>query len=206
MRYAFRYCFALVRFVFSVLFNGRVFCLVIATRANFFSRLSRLRARLAAFAVATGGVLAVEFALLAGPLILLLICMFELGSNQLHLQQVERIAQRATLLLRTGEIRAADYTAQSFRSDVLCKNLVLLTCGNIVVNLSSPQSSERITGANVSGAKWCPGAAHEVRLLQIAYPVPLLSRIWAGTPLSTPYFIASNGLRNAPDAQTGACA
>lgn len=206
MRYAFRYCFALVRFVFSVLFNGRVFCLVIAVRANFFSRLSRLRARLAAFAAATKGAIAVEFALLAGPLILLLIGMFELGSNQLHLQQVERIAQRATLLLRSGEIRAADYTAQSFRSDVLCKNLVLLTCGNIVVNLSSLQSSERITGANVSGAKWCPGAAHEMRLLQIAYPVPLLSRIWAGTPLSTPYFIASNGLRNAPDAQTGACA
>lgn len=205
MRYAFRYCFALFRFVFSVLFNGRVFCLVIAVRALFFSRLARLRARSEAFFAATGGAIAVEFAMLAGPMILLLIAMFELGSNQLHLQQVERIAQRTALLLRTGEVRAADHTAQSFRSEVVCKNLVLLNCGNIIVNLSSPQSSERITGTNVSGAKWCPGAAHEVRLLQIAYPVPLLSRIWAGTPLSTPYFIASNGLRNAPDAQTRAC-
>jgi hypothetical protein len=164
-----------------------------------------MRARTAAFFAAAGGAIAVEFALLAGPMVLLMIGMFELGSNQLHLQQVERIAQRAALLLRSGEIRAADYTAQSFRGDVLCSNLVLLSCGNIVVHLSSPQSSERITGADVSGAKWCPGAAHEVRLLQVAYPVPLLSRIWAGTPLSTPYFIASHALRNAPDARTRAC-
>lgn len=164
----------------------------------------RLR-RFVSFSRASEGAIAVEFALLALPFFILLFLALEMAGNYLLFQQVERIGQVAAQGFRSGTLVTRDYSADSFRTNVLCPQLVLVSCDKLVVNLGG-LDGPRLTSSDVSGAGWCTGGSQQVRILQIAHPVPFISRLWAGDVADgNPYFISTHGLRNAPGILSGDC-
>ncbi len=159
-----------------------------------------------AFSRACGGAIAVEFALLALPFLALLVFIGDISTNYFIFAQIDNGAQTAVNRLRAGEIAATSYTPTTFRDQILCPRMPVLACARLVVNLSVRPGGATLSPGNVAGASWCPGGPQDALILQVAYPIPFLTRIWAGSAAdSTPYYVSSYGLRNSPTASAGGC-
>jgi Flp pilus assembly protein TadG len=161
---------------------------------------------LVGFRRASEGAIAVEFALAAAPLLAVLLFVADMAANYVTFQQIELTGQALIVQMRAGQIDPAAHSAQSFRDQFVCPSVPTLTCERVVVNLAGLASEGMISPDNVQATRWCSGEPREALLLQLAYPMPFLSRIWAGVLAdSNRHYVASFALRNGPNVLAGAC-
>lgn len=158
------------------------------------------------FRRAHGGAVAVEFALAAWPLLFGILFLADMAANAIVFDKIDATGQELASQLRSGAIDPQAYSAKSFRDQFVCPAMPTLTCERVIVNFAAANSMSGVSPVEVGAARWCPGAAQDVIILQIAYPTPFLSRIWAGDFADQAlYYVSSFGLRNAPGMIAGVC-
>lgn len=165
------------------------------------------RVRVRRFGADASGASAVEFAMVAGPFLLIVIAVLELALDYLYFSQLDYAVHKASERFRTGAVTAENMSVGKFKSDVLCPQLSQFDCDKIVINLvpasagawwSVPNSWHPET-VSPATARWCPAGAGELSLVQVAYPVPFANLIWAGQRSKVNgvrYYLSSNAFRN----------
>jgi hypothetical protein len=152
------------------------------------------------------GAVAVEFALAAWPLLFGILFLADMAANAIVFDKIDATGRELAAQMRTLTIDPQAHSAKSFRDQYVCPALPTLTCERVIVHLASANSMSGILPVDVTAARWCPGAAQDVMIFQLAYPTPFLSRIWAGDFADQAlYYVASFGLRNAPTMIAGVC-
>ncbi len=168
--------------------------------------LALVRKGLLPFRRAHEGAVAVEFALAAWPLLFALLFLADMAANAIVFDKIDATGRELASQLRNGAIDPQTHSAQSFRDQFICPTLPTLSCDRVVVHLAPANSMSIVSPAEIAAARWCAGAAQDVMIFQLAYPTPFLSRIWAGDFADqTLYYVASFGLRNAPNIIAGVC-
>ena len=152
------------------------------------------------------GAAALEFAMVALPFLAMILCIIEVGVDFLFFSQIDYAAHKAAQEVRSGSVQIQNLTAAQFKTNVLCPKLTGFTCSSLEVNVVViKQSEEWATWSpatiNPATAKWCPGGSTDTVLMQVAYPVPLATMIWAGaqsTANSVRYYLSAAAFRNDP--------
>jgi len=152
------------------------------------------------------GAAALEFAMVAMPFLAMIICIIEVGVDFLFFSQIDYAAHKAAQEIRSGSVQMQKLTADQFKTNVLCPKLSGFTCSSVEVNVVVIKQSEEWvswspTTINPAAAKWCPGGAADTVLVQVAYPVPLASMIWAGSRSAADgirYYLSAAAFRNDP--------
>lgn len=158
------------------------------------------------FGHAQAGVVLVEFSLALWPLVTALLFVYDIFANFWMLQRVDLAGATIIQLMRDGQVDARQYTPDTFRTTIVCPAVPLVACDRFVVNLSDVLVGPKFSPTQVSQGQWCPGGPLDPRLLQIAFPVPFLSRFWAGAWAdSNLHYVSSFAMRNRADAPQGTC-
>ncbi|MEN9708498.1 MAG: hypothetical protein RIQ68_906 [Pseudomonadota bacterium] len=169
-------------------------------------RLAPVREGLSLFRRAHQGAVAVEFALAAWPLLFALLFLADMAANAIVFDKIDATGRALAAQLRGGVIDPQAHSAQSFRDQFVCPGVPSLSCERVIVHLAPAVSMSTVSPADIAAARWCAGAAQDLMIFQIAYPTPFLSRIWAGDFADQAlYYVASFGLRNAPNIIAGEC-
>lgn len=170
-----------------------------------FARRCGLR-RALVFARDKSGAAALEFALVALPFLAMLVCIIEVGVDFLFFSQIDYAVHKAAQEIRSGSVQIQKLTAAQFKTNVLCPKLSGFTCSSLQVNVVVIKQSEEWaswspTTIDPASAKWCPGGSADTVLIQVAYPVPLATMIWAGaqsTANGVRYYLSAAAFRNDP--------
>lgn len=152
------------------------------------------------------GAAALEFAMVALPFLAMIICIIEVGVDFLFFSQIDYAAHKAAQEIRSGSVQMQKLTADQFKTNVLCPKLSGFTCSSLQVNVVvTKQRQDWLTWSpttiDPSTAKWCPGGSTDTVLIQVAYPVPLATMIWAGaqsTANGVRYYLSAAAFRNDP--------
>jgi Flp pilus assembly protein TadG len=154
------------------------------------------------------GAAAVEFAMVAFPFIAITVAVLELAVDYLYFSQLDYAAHKASEQIRSGVVIADKISAADFRSKFLCPQLTLFDCNKLLVNAVTVANESNWSGGggvwapttiNPSAARWCPGGSAQITVLQVAYPVPLASFVWAGqlsNANGVRYYMAASAFRN----------
>lgn len=152
------------------------------------------------------GAAAVEFAIIAMPFLAVLVSIVEVGVDFMIFSQLDYAVQKASQNVRYGVAQTSGLTAEQFKSGVLCPNLVGLQCSSVhvkamVIKNQSDWNALSPHSFDPSNPKWCIGGAADTVLVQVAFPVPLASMIWAGSASvsnGVRYYVSSATFRNDP--------
>lgn len=151
------------------------------------------------------GATAVEAALIAPMLFLLLLGILELGFlavNQALLDWGTRDAARA---IRTGQLQGAANPLQAFQGR-LCANISpIIPCGSLVVQsqvfsswanaqTTTDQPPQRDKHGNLISAGFSAGTGQQILVVQVAYNYPYLTGLFS----STAFLTATVAFRNEP--------
>lgn len=144
--------------------------------------------------------------MVATPFLALVVCIVEVGVDFFLFSQIDYAAHKAAQEIRSGSVQTRQLTAERFKTEVVCPKLNILSCSSFQVNVVVIKAFTEwaywsTTNIDPARAKWCPGGAAETVLVQIAYPVPLPTMIWAGNTSTTNgvrYYLASAAFRNDP--------
>lgn len=144
--------------------------------------------------------------MVATPFLALVVCIVEVGLDFFLFSQIDYAAHKAAQEIRSGSVQTRQLTAERFKTEVVCPKLNILSCSSFQVNVVVIRAFTEwaywsTTNIDPARAKWCPGGAAETVLVQIAYPVPLPTMIWAGNTSTTNgvrYYLASAAFRNDP--------
>lgn len=129
------------------------------------------------------GASALEFALVAGPLILLLLAILNVGVAFFANFTLENAAAQGARLIRTGQAQNQGFDATAFKNEV-CKHLGdMLSCAKLQVDVrrfddfGSSQLTNPLDGQGnlKSNFSYEPGAAGEVVVVRTFYPWDLPS-------------------------------
>ncbi len=190
---------------------------------------SRALAVLQRFRLERRASVAVEFALIGGVTILLLLGSAQAGLYFYTSAALENATVRATRKIMTGAIGAANTTPAQFRTNILCPLLpAAMPCSSIITNLvtvsqgSSPSGFYQFVNANASGiipptmnnsqTTFCTGTTGSVIYAQVYYAMPIIlplvfgsrASVWNGQSV---YFVPSAAaFKNEPfQNNQGAC-
>jgi Flp pilus assembly pilin Flp len=162
--------------------------------------------RLVRFVRDKTGAAALEFAMVAAPFLALLVAIIEVGVDFLLFSQIDYATHKAAQEIRSGSVQVRNMTVEELKTEVLCPKLNILPCAPVNVNVVVIRQWDEWgiwsrTSINPAAARWCPGGAADTVLLQVAYPVPLASMIWAGSSSNANgvrYYMSSAGFTNDP--------
>jgi Flp pilus assembly protein TadG len=154
-------------------------------------------ARLAAFLAASEGTTAVEFGLIALPLLFSILFLMSVGYTLFLKQGLDFAAQKAARQIRIGAAQQAQMTQAQFLQNVICPALPLtVSCSSIIVNISNvpytsgnalnyasymsfvntQQTNLVVPQLSNSATNYClgqGGSSPSYVYLQLLYPVPL---------------------------------
>lgn len=137
-----------------------------------------------------GGATAVEFALIAGPAVLLLCAIFNVGLFMLMQRSLDHATLVGARAIMTGAVTTAGLSSSQFESQYICSSLPtpLFNCSNLFVQLSVVAQNQSPSGyyAYVNSAKsgliqpplnsatdiFLPGLSCQYIVLQVLYPQP----------------------------------
>jgi Flp pilus assembly protein TadG len=164
------------------------------------------------------GASALEFAMVAAPLILLLLAVLQIGLVYFANFALEGATERGARLIRTGQAQTQGFDAAKFKSE-LCKNLSApLTCsglkldvrsyssfGGAASNLTNPVGPDGKLKTNFS---FNPGTGGDVVVVRAFYPLDIGSLLPASINLSnleggSRLLIATAAFRNEPFIMAG---
>lgn len=154
----------------------------------------------------TRGSAALEFAIVGLPFFAVIFAIIEMAVDFMIYAEIDTAVQRSVADIRSGIVQMQSMTASQFKSQVLCPKMPGLTCSSILLNVATmPGVGDWLAwpadSIDPAIQKWCPGGPSDAVLVQVGYPVPLASMIWAGslsTQDGTRYYVSSAGLRNDP--------
>jgi hypothetical protein len=124
------------------------------------------------------GASALEFALVATPLLLLLFAVFQVGLVFFANFTLENAAAQGARLIRTGQAQNQGLDAAAFKNEV-CKHMSeMLPCAKLQLDVrcfasfgSSEITNPLDSGGNLkTGFSYCPGAGAEVVVVRAFYP------------------------------------
>jgi len=133
---------------------------------------------------------AVEFAMIAVPFIGLIGAVFETGAVYFKTAQLQQVTETVSRNVLTYSL-TTPYTNNQFRDTFVCPKLVtLFTCGNIMVDISSPATWSSANTANdfystyvslnKGAATIAMPAKGQIAIVRIAYPLPQMMAILTG--------------------------
>lgn len=159
------------------------------------------------FAADAGGAVALEFALLAMPLLGLMLVILEEGLDFYMRAQMDRAAQKIARQIATGAIQNAGFnnaamTQQNFIAHTVCGALPnLVNCANVFVSASSFMQTASPTpyynyvngdhtgviAPTVDNTKnpFCLGNGGSYMMLQVSYLAPLIASFLSQGPIVT---------------------
>jgi Flp pilus assembly protein TadG len=130
-----------------------------------------------------GGMVAVEFGMIAMPFFGIVLALFQVGIVFLAQQELETAVQQASRLVLTGQAQNQSLTQSQFATQV-CNNLpALFNCGNIMVdmqvansfttaNTAAPTLTYNGQGKVTNNWQYQTGAPGSVVVLRIMYQWP----------------------------------
>jgi Flp pilus assembly protein TadG len=138
---------------------------------------------------------AIEFAIIALPLLLILVEIFQSALFVYFAASLGHATQAAARQIMTGSVQDGSLTAAQFQTNLLCPLLpTAMSCGNVIVNLQTfPEASSPggfysfVNGAqtaiimpplNNAQTSFCPGGSGQYVYLQVIYAMPLLGLVW----------------------------
>jgi Flp pilus assembly protein TadG len=161
----------------------------------------------------TAGASALEFALVATPLILLLLAILQVGVVYFATFSLEGATDRGARLIRTGQAQLQGFSADQFKTEV-CKQLTApLTCSGLkldvhsypnfsaaAANMTSPLGSD---GNMKTDFSYDPGGAGDVVVVRAFYPLDIGAVLPADISLSNMaggdrLLVATAAFRNEP--------
>lgn len=159
------------------------------------------------FLHARTGAVAVEFAMISIPLLMLILAISEAGVDLYLKSALDNAAQNVARQIFTGaaqnmSVNGAAVTQQYFTQHVVCPNLpAVLSCSNVIVNIvnfaetASPTPYYNYVNASSNGllqpaldntkTNFCLGTTSSYVILQILYPLPLISSVFGNGPVTT---------------------
>ncbi|MDB5594460.1 MAG: hypothetical protein JWM36_1421 [Hyphomicrobiales bacterium] len=161
----------------------------------------------------TRGAAALEFAIVGLPFFAVVFVVLEVAVDFQIYAELDTSLQKAAADIRSGTVQMQSMTAEQFKSQILCPRLPGLSCSSILLTaatISNPDlpwygnadqwNAWEVVAINPGWLPWCPGGSGDVVLLQMGYPVPLASMIWAGTLKAngSRYYVSTVALRNDP--------
>ena len=151
------------------------------------------------FAKDVTGVVMIEFAFLAAPVIILVLLSLEWGYQKYLQTALDYGVQTAARKIMTGYVQAqtvngSPLTATQFRTNILCPLLPsILNCNNVFVNINTFAESVEPTpyysyvnssksglippALNNANNSYCIGKGSTYVIMQVAYPVPAFNVI-----------------------------
>ena len=171
----------------------------------------RVLTRFGGFGRNSSGATALEFAIVAGPFLLLLFGIFAVALVFAGNMALENAAEQGARLIRTGEAQTQSFDAARFKTEV-CKYLTApLSCGGLKLDVrtftnfaSADLTNPLDSGGNVkSGFGYAPGVGGDVVVVRAFYewdllaampPIIRLSNMTNGNRL----LIATVAFRNEP--------
>jgi pilus assembly protein Flp/PilA len=153
------------------------------------------------------GAAAVEFALLAFPLIFAMLAVCEAGFDLYERSALDYFTANVARQILTGsaqqlKVSGTPLTQQQFITNVVCAKLpAAMTCNNVFVSVTafsegttpSPfynavnAAKTGLNSPNLNNAlnAYCLGGASQYVIVQIAYPVPLITSLFGSGGVST---------------------
>lgn len=143
------------------------------------------RIHLRALGSNSSGASALEFALVAGPFLVLLFGILAVGLVYVVNMSLEKAVDQGARLIRTGEAQSQGFDAARFKSEV-CKYLIApLSCSGLKLdvrsfssfggsNLTNPLDS---SGNLKSGFSYAPGVGGDIVIVRAFYEWDLLSKL-----------------------------
>ena len=150
---------------------------------------------------------AVELAIIAGPLFATLFAILEVGWDWYSLNALDAAAQNAARQIMTGTaqtttVNGQQMTASQFRTNIVCPMLpAYCSCSNVIVNIStfaagvspsgyyallnSSQTDVQQPPLDNTRTNYCIGSSGAYVLLQVIYPMPLLTNVFMNMPMTT---------------------
>jgi hypothetical protein len=131
------------------------------------------------------GSAAIEFALVAVPLLLLLLIILEVGVVFFANYSLEHATAQGARMLRTGQAQAQKFDAAKFKAEV-CKHITApLTCGKLKLdvkrytNFSGTEMTQPLdaSGGLKTNFSYDPGAGGDVVVVRAFYPLDLPARL-----------------------------
>ncbi len=127
------------------------------------------------------GVTALEFAMVGGPFLYLMGCIFETGLMLFSEQVIENGVNQAARMIRTGQVQTQGITSAQFK-DLVCGQLSsFLECDTKLnidirkftafkdIKLPKPMSGDQLSEDVTTGAKFEPGGPSEVVVVRAYY-------------------------------------
>lgn len=159
----------------------------------------------------SSGASAVEFALVATPLILLLLATLQVGVIYFANYELENAASYGARLLRTGQAQNQKFDAAAFKAEV-CKHISApLSCAKLKLDVqkfasfSSTSLSNPLdaSGNMKSGFSYNPGVGGDVVVVRAFYPFDLPAKLPVDIRMSNMnggnyLLIATEAFRNEP--------
>lgn len=129
------------------------------------------------------GASAVEFAIVIGPLLFILLGVFQMAIIYFYDQALQSATQTSARLLMTGAAQDGGYTQSQFKTAV-CNNAgSLFNCSNLMVDVQSAASFSALnttpialtySGGNVSNAfNYTPGTQTSAVIVRVMYNFPI---------------------------------
>lgn len=126
------------------------------------------------------GVAVIEFALIATPLIALMIAIIQTSMTFFAQQTLETATEKATRTLFTGSAQSSGSTQAQYKALVCSKLPVFMKCANLLVDVQSASSFSSATltaptitydsNGNVTNTfKFTPGTAGSINVVRIMY-------------------------------------
>ena len=153
------------------------------------------------------GVTTVEFGFVAAPFILTLVAVIIAGFTLYMRNALDNATQRIARKIMTGSVQQMmvnnkQLNASQFQANVVCPQLpAAFNCSNVIINIktfsesaypggyydfvNAQQSGLILPPLNNANTSYCIGNAGDFILLQILYPLPLLTGIFAGGALAS---------------------
>jgi Flp pilus assembly protein TadG len=167
--------------------------------------------RLGGFSRNSSGATALEFAMVAGPFLLLLFGILAVGLLFVGNMTLEHAIEQGARLIRTGEAQTQGFDAGRFKSEV-CKYLTApLSCGGLKLDVRTCSSfgSCQLTnpldsGGNlISGFSYEPGVGGDIVIVRAFYEWDLLAAMppavrLSNMPNGNRVLIATAAFRNEP--------
>lgn len=127
------------------------------------------------------GVTAIEFAMVGGPFLYLMGCIFETGLMLFSEYAIENGVAQAARMIRTGQVQTQGMTASQFKQQVCGRLASFLDCANNLhvdvrkftafkdVKLPDAIKNEELTVDVTAGAKFDTGGPMEVVVVRAYY-------------------------------------
>ncbi len=162
----------------------------------FFERLFKRPGRVfAAFRRNDLGSVAIEFAMIGGTAIVMVVEIMQAGLFFYEETSLRNATARSMRQVVTGAVSAQGLTAAQFRTTILCPQLpAVMSCANVITNVRSvsedvsPNGFYAFVNANQSGivapamdntqTGFCSGSTGSVIYAQVYYAMPVFSPAW----------------------------